>query len=248
MGKKDKDELDDSDSKMFFGEASRGIPHAEFDRDMVSWLTEEYGSAYGVQLWENSLLDLHDLDLVHNALHIYDFDNHLDVICDIMYEKSPRTASSVQSLPRFRTRKYQLEWRERQYEKLFCKIQKKCKGEAMRQSEALGIERVREIRSHFKLRFGGVQNAMVKAREIAFTAGMKNASDKFAFMPYCNMEVKLNQLETERTFFWKTCPAECRDTYEFGMESKLTLVVLEHVPIAYDSAVKDVKNAVKLGK
>jgi hypothetical protein len=89
---------------------------------------------------------------------------------------------------------------------------------------------------------------MIKARETAFSAGMKKPGDKFAFMPFGDIEAKLNELETERTFFWKTCPAECRADYEFGKESKLTHVVIEHLPEAYAATVKDVKNAVKLRK
>ena len=248
MVKHGREDIDEIDTDLFYGEANQGIPLAEFERNIVSCLTEKYGMAYGKQMWENTLLNLRELDPWNNDLHEYDFHHHLTLIFDIMCEKNSKLAMSLFNSPRFWTIKYQLDWRDRQYEKMYCHIQKQCGGEALRQVESLGIESSRELRAHFKLRFGGAQSAMIKAREVAYSAGMKKVGDKFAIMPFSNLETKLNQLETERTFFWKTCPVECRKDYVFGHESKLTHVVIEHLPVAYDSTVKNVKNAVKLRK
>jgi hypothetical protein len=172
MVKRGRDEFEEIDSDLFYGEASQGIPHAEFDRNMVSWLTEKYGLAYGKQLWEDTLLNILELDLTDEE-DDYDFANHVTRVNDILVETNSKMAASLYFTDRFWTKKYQIEWRNRQYEKLFCKVQKQCGGEALRQAEQLGIEQARKLRAHFKLRFGGAQSAMIKAREVAFSAGMK---------------------------------------------------------------------------
>ena len=62
------------------------------------------------------------------------------------------------------------------------------------------------------------------------------------------MPDKLDELEAEREFFWEVCPKDNRESYEYCQLSKLTRVVLEHIPVEYDSAVAEVKNMVKLKK
>ena len=54
MGKDKKSSSDDVDDK-FHGEASTGIPCAEFVRLVTNWYIEQYGSSFGKQLWENTL-------------------------------------------------------------------------------------------------------------------------------------------------------------------------------------------------
>ncbi len=112
MVKHGREESVDNDTDLFHGEANQGIPHAEFERNMISWLTEKYGMAYGKQMWTNTLLNLRELDLTNNDLQEYDFHNHLMVIFDIMCEKNSKMAHSLYDSPRFWTIKYQLEWRD----------------------------------------------------------------------------------------------------------------------------------------
>ena len=73
MVKRSRDEIEE-DSTLFYGEASQGISYAEFDRNMVSWLTEKYGLTYGKQMWENTLLDLLSLDVMNNDCLLYTSD------------------------------------------------------------------------------------------------------------------------------------------------------------------------------
>ncbi len=62
MVKHGREESVDNDTDLFHGEANQGIPHAEFERNMISWLTEKYGMAYGNQMWKNTLLNIRELD------------------------------------------------------------------------------------------------------------------------------------------------------------------------------------------
>ena len=63
-----------------------------------------------------------------------------------------------------------------------------------------------------------------------------------------NMEDKLNELETERQWFWDVCPPDQRDTYDPASEQRLTRVVMEHAPKNYDAAIERVKTMIKYRK
>ena len=193
------------------------------------------------------MLDINALDLIDD-LDNFAFECHLTMVYDGVSDVNDRHATSLFESARFWTKKFQLEWIEKQYVKLYLQIQKNCSGEARMQIEDLTHSRAREIREHFMLRFGGSQKSLIKARKKAFLAGMPAENSKVAFPQYCNMEDKLIQLETERTFFWKTCPIECRSTYVYCQESKMVHVILEHLPYDYDQAVEKVRNSVKMRK
>ena len=149
---------------------------------------------------EDTLLDINALDLIDD-LDNFAFECHVTMVYDCVSDVNDRHATSLFESARFWTKKFQLEWREKQYVKLYLQIQKICCGEARRQIEDLTHSRAREIREHFMLRFGGSQKSLIKAREKAFLAGMPAENSKNAFPQYCNMINKLIQLETERTFF-----------------------------------------------
>ena len=117
MVKRSRDDFEE-DSTLFYGEANQGISHTEFDRNTVSWLTEKYGLTYGKQMWENTLVDLLALDVMNNDLHEFDFNNHVSVVDTIMAEKSQKYALAMHESAQFWTRKFQLEWRDRQYQLL----------------------------------------------------------------------------------------------------------------------------------
>ena len=233
------------DDEAIHGEASKGVAHPAFERMILNWAMDNYDQVYGKDLWENKLLNLDDFDM-NNHLNEYCFHEHLSLIQDIMTEENAKQAELMFNSNRFWTIAWHKRYRARQYTRLYIFLQSICRGEALRQLEDFSVPRTPEIRAHFIVRFGGARAAEVKIRELAYLSEMPDEIGGLAFKPNCNMEVKLNQLETERTFFWKNCPAECRDTYEYGTESKLIHIVLEHLPVEYDSTVKDVKNVLKL--
>ena len=63
-----------------------------------------------------------------------------------------------------------------------------------------------------------------------------------------NMKDRLNQLESERQWFWDACPPDQRQSYDPASEQRLTRVVMEHIPRAYDEAVERVKTMVNYRK
>ena len=68
--------------------------------------------------------------------------------------ESAKNADTLYSAPKFWTVKWQLENRQRQYEKLFCFLETICEGEAERQLHAQGVEKTSGMRKHMFERFG----------------------------------------------------------------------------------------------
>jgi hypothetical protein len=234
------------DENKFSGELGVGCTHTEFDRTVVSYVLEEYGGVWAKQFWEDTLLDISAVDM-SDPEQEYDFHRHCHLVHGCISTQKPKHANELFVSDYFWTPRWQLDWRARQYELLFVYVSSICKGEALRQVVELGSKKAHMIRSHFMSRFGGSESAIVRAREKAYTAGMPGTRG-IAFPDYCNMEAKLNELETERTYFWDLCPASCRSTYAFCTERKLVAVVMEHLPPDYDACVQEVRNMLKLRK
>ena len=143
---------------------------------------------------------------------------------------------------------WQLRWRSEQYVKIYLKMMKICSGEAKRQLEDFGHVRMAEIRAHFMVRFGAAHRIEIKMRERQFSLGMPAPGQTVAFPEFVNMPVKLNMLESERTYFWKNCPVENRSTYRFCKEECLIHVILDHISKEYEPAVLSVRSMVKVRK
>ena len=189
---------------------------------------------------KNTLVDI-------NALELTDaFEDHVTKVYDCVSDVHDSHATCLYESARFCTMKSQLEWREKRFIKLYLHVQKICSGESRRQVEVLTYARVREVRVHFMLRYGGSPKSLIYSREKEFLAGLPAENSKVAFRQYCNMEDKLFLFETERTFNWKTCPVECRGTYVYCQDPKMIHVILEHLPFNYDQAVEKVCMWVKM--
>ncbi len=76
------------------------------------------------------------------------------------------------------------------------------------------------MREFFFRRFGAGQPKLAKERERIYLLGMPGPTDE-VFPPRCNMEEKLDSLETERDFLLDMCPKEKHDTYDPGKETTL---------------------------
>jgi hypothetical protein len=103
------------------------------------------------------------------------------------------------------------------------------------------------MRKFFFDRFGAGQPEVLAERAKVYLLGMPDKDDE-VFPPRCNMETKLDKLETEREFLLEMCPKDKRDTYDTGKECTLVRILLRTLPAEYDSAVTSVCDLTKLRK
>ncbi len=104
------------------------------------------------------------------------------------------------------------------------------------------------MRKIFFDRFGAGQPEVLAERAKVYLLGMPD-KDGDVFPPRCNMETKLDKLETEREFLLEMCPnKDKRDTYDTGKECTLVRILLRTLPAEYDAAVKSVRDLTKLRK
>ena len=54
----------DAVENKFSGKLDKGLTFEEFDKKALSWARKEYGNSYAKQLWENTLPDINNLDLM----------------------------------------------------------------------------------------------------------------------------------------------------------------------------------------
>ncbi len=82
-------------------------------------------------------------------------------------------------------------------------------------------------------RFGAGQPEILAERTRIYLLGMPG-KDGEVFPPRCNMETKLDLLETEREYLLEMCPKDKRDTYEDAKEHTLVRILLKTLPAEYD--------------
>jgi hypothetical protein len=66
--------------------------------------------------------------------------------------------------------------------------------------------------------------------------------------PRVDIEIKLDELEEEREYLLGMSPADMRDAYEDRKEETLVRILVRHLPVEYDVAVKAVKDLARLRK
>jgi hypothetical protein len=242
-----KDTKSKSEDELFHGTGGKGITHVEFDRLVSNWALSEYGQRYGKMLWEDTLPEILLFDLM-NPAHFAEFDEHVTMIFDNISESNSRHALSLYNSNRYWTIEWQHDWQKRQYEKLYIFVQSICYGEALRQIEDLGVDNAHTIRKHFVSRFGSAQTANLKERQKQYLLGMPDKEGALAIPVTCDLEAKLNQFETERTYFHRNCPVQFRATYKYCQETTMVSMIIEHLPAEYDSTVQDVRNKVIMRK
>ena len=236
----------DTVEKKFNGKAS-GLSWTEFEDGIMSWGRPKYGDKYARGLWEDTLLKIEDLDM-ENDVDVYDFTNLCEMVFDVLRRESLKTAESLYSSDRFWTKKFQLEERQAQREKLYTYLETILDSEPFRQLKVQGVVKMNSFREHLYVRFGGGEPEVLNERVRLYLLGMPKREGYPSFPHDVNMEDKLNQLEEERDYFFKACPKEKRDTFDPASETRLTRVVLEHVPPNYDEAVERVKTMIKFRK
>ena len=224
----------------FSGKPDKGLTFEEFDLKTLSWARKEYGNKYAKQLWEDNLMDIRGLDLTED-FDYYQFTEHCEFVYDMLCLDSIKNADALYQTAKFWTVKWQLESRQRQYEKLFCFLETICHGEAGRQLQALGVEKTRGMRKHFFERFGTGQPQVLQERVRKYLLGMPDKNG-VAFPPRVNMADKLDALEEERNFLLRMCPKEKHKDYDEGKETTLVRLILNTLPAEYDNAVHHVRN------
>ena len=112
----------------------KGLLLKKFDKKALSWGRKQYGNVYAKKLWENTLPNSNVLDLTDD-LDFYVFEEHCEAVYDVLCYASPKNADTLYRTPKFCTVKWQLENRQRQYEKLFATwkqfVRTKLKGNCM---------------------------------------------------------------------------------------------------------------------
>jgi hypothetical protein len=173
------------------------------------------------------------------------FEEHCEFVYDVLGHVSTKNADTLYSAPKFWTIKWQLENRQRRYEKLFCYLETICEDEAKRQLHAQGVEKTKGLRKYFFERFGSGQPEVLQERVRAYMLAMPN-SHGIAFPHRVNMPDKLDQLEEERNYLLRMCPKEKHKDYDEGKESTLVRNILNFLPAEYDEAVQNVRNLMKI--
>ena len=140
-----------------------------------------------------------------------------------------------------------MEFRQRCRERIFCHLEEICSGEAARQLRRLGVRGMDNMRDYIFRRFGAGQPEVLQERVRLYLLGIPDPNGQ-AFPPRVNMEIKLDELEEEREYLLKMCPAEMRDTYEDGKEETLVRMLVRLLPAEYDQSVKAVKDLARLRK
>ena len=137
--------------------------------------------------------------------------------------ESCKNADILYNSDKFWTVKWQIENRQRQYEKLFCCLETICEGEAERQLHAQGVENTSVMRKHLFERFGSGQPVVLQERVRKYLLGMPDKNGA-AFPHMVNMPDKLDQLEEERNYLLRMCP-----------RTSTRIMTKERKPLSFDS-------------
>ena len=150
---------------------SRFLTFEKFDEKVISWGRKKFGEKYAKALWRNELVDLKKLDM-DDELDVYKFDEHCQLMYEVIFNESPKYADSLLGTERFQSLKFQVDLRQRLRERLYCHIETLTTGEADRQLHKRGVAQMTTMREFFFKRFGAGQPEVVKERERIYLLGM----------------------------------------------------------------------------
>ena len=219
-----------------------------FDEKVLTWCRcrKQFGDNYAKGLWHNKLTEIDNLDLKEDE-DLFTFEMHAATVYEVLALKSPKEADHLYQSDRFWTKKWQLKYRQRCWERIFCHLEEACSGEAARQLRKLGVKKMKSMRDFMFRRFGAGQPEVLQERVRLYLLGMPDPNG-VAFPPRVDIEAKLDALEEEREYLLEMCPKELRDTYDDGKEETLIRLLIRHLPAEYDGAVKAVKDLARLRK
>jgi hypothetical protein len=116
------DEAKSTDMKSLFSGKASGLSFDKFDEKVLSWGRKKFGEKYAKALWRNTLVNISDLNL-EDELDKFTFEEHCQVVYDVIFNESPKYADSLLGTKRFESKKFQMELRQRLRERLFCHIE-----------------------------------------------------------------------------------------------------------------------------
>ena len=217
-----------------------------FDEKVLTWCRKQFGDNYAKGLWHNKLTEIENL-LLDDEEDNFTFEMHCATVYEVLALKSPKEADHLYQSERFWSKKWQLEFRQRCRERIFCHLEEVVSGEAARQLRKSGVKKMKTMRDFMFRRFGAGQPEVLQERVRKYLLGIPDTNG-VAFPPRVDIEAKLDALEEEREYLLEMCPVELRDTYEDGKEETLIRLLLRQLPAEYDGAVKAVKDLARLRK
>ena len=235
-----------NESRVTFSGKSKDQTFDAFDEKVLTWCRKQFGDYYAKGLWHNKLTPIGDLNLAEDDDN-FSFEMHCATVYEVLALKSPKEADHLYQSDQFWTKKWQLEFRQRNRERVCCHLEEVVSGEAARQLRKLGVKKMKTMRDFMFRRFGAGQPEVLQERVRLYLLGMPDAHG-VAFPSRVDIEAKLDTLEEEREYLLDMCPSELRATYDDGKEETLIRLLLRHLPAEYDVAVKTVKDLARLRK
>ena len=221
-------DMSDGDDELFTG-GNEGNSWHEFDSTICDWLLKNYGSRFGEQLWHGTLVNLLKLDL-RDDNDDYEWEKDKSMVRDVLTEISPKMAETTIKSKQFDTKKWHIEWRVRQCEKLYLQLKETTQGEAHRLVNEAGYRNMTGIRNKLMMRFANIQSSQLKCRQKQNMLGMPSSPGAPMFAEDCNVEKQLDKMEKEKKCFYDMCPKEERDTNEHAKESTLVRLISDNLP------------------
>jgi hypothetical protein len=127
-----------------------------FDEKVLTWCRKQFGDYYAKGLWRNELPVLDYLDLTEDDDN-FTFEMSCARVYEVLSIKSPKGADHLYASERFWSKKWQMEFRQRCRERIFCHLEEACSGEAVRQLRKLGVKMMDSMQEYMFRRFGAGQ-------------------------------------------------------------------------------------------
>ena len=157
-----------------------------FDEKVLTWCRKKFGDRYAKGLWHNNLTLIDALDL-NDESENFTFEMHCSTVYEVLALKSPKEADHLYQSDRFWTKKWQLEFRQRSWERIFCHLEEAVSGEAARQLRKLGVKKMSTMRDFMFRRFGAGQPEVLQERVRLYLLGIPD-SHGVAFPPRVDIE------------------------------------------------------------
>jgi hypothetical protein len=100
-----------------------------FDEKVLTWCRKRFGDYYAKGLWRNELTVLDYLNL-DDEEDLFTSEMHCSRVYEVLAMKSPKEADHLFRSDRFWSKKWQMEFRQRCRERIFCHLEEICSGEA----------------------------------------------------------------------------------------------------------------------
>ena len=193
--------------------------------------------------WHGNLQDIGDMT-------DDEFKEYCDKVLKVVATQDVTRAKWYDSRTRnggFRTREFQVEWRQRQYELMFDFVESKVPGEADRELSTYDRQHPESVRRKLYKSLGLGSEGDIHDREQHYSACMPEKG-KEATPAGSDIRVKPRQMQSERLKFWNICAPQDRATYDYCQERKLVRIIIDHLPEEYEADLSRLLTQVSLRK